>query len=75
LRKGSIAYSVSCYESGVCRRLHHWLAEAIPALTTRGIVLAEYRRSWDSAIGPHSTAGFFKVKQQMPRILDELELQ
>jgi deoxyribodipyrimidine photo-lyase len=47
----------------------------MPVLTTLGIVLAECRRNWDSAIGRHSTAGFFKVKQQMPRILDELELQ
>ena len=75
MRKGSIAYSVTCYESGVCQRLYHWLAEAIPVLTTLGIVLAECRRNWDSAIERHSTAGFFKVKQQMPRILDELELQ
>ncbi|MFN3642918.1 MAG: FAD-binding domain-containing protein [Gemmobacter sp.] len=49
--------------------LQDWLAEAAPALAARGIVLAEWRRDWDSAIWPHATAGFFKVKQQIPRIL------
>lgn len=50
--------------------LHDWLTQAAPALATRGIVLAEWRRDWDSAIWPHATAGFFKVKQQIPAILD-----
>jgi deoxyribodipyrimidine photo-lyase len=54
--------------------LHDWLAEAAPALATRGIVLAEWQRDWDTAIWPHATAGFFKVKQQIPRILQQMEL-
>ncbi len=49
-----------------------WLVEAQPALAARGIALCEWRRDWDSAIWPHATAGFFKVKQQMPRLLAEL---
>ncbi|MBD3765532.1 MAG: deoxyribodipyrimidine photolyase [Rhodobacterales bacterium] len=52
--------------------LADWLAEAGPALTARGIVLAEWRRDWDAAIWPHATAGFFKVRQQIPRLLDDL---
>ena len=54
--------------------LYDWMTEAGPALAARGIVLAEWRRDWDSAIWPHATAGFFKVKQQIPRILQNLEL-
>ena len=52
--------------------LHDWLAEAAPAMAARGITLAEWRRDWDAAIWPHATAGFFKVKQQIPRILDQM---
>jgi len=49
-----------------------WLREAAPALAEKGITLGEWRRDWDSAIWPHATAGFHKVKQQIPRILDEV---
>ncbi len=52
--------------------LHDWLAEAAPHLATHGITVAEWRRDWDSAIWPHATAGFFKVKQQIPRILEQM---
>jgi len=57
-----------------CGPLYDWLADAVPSLAARGIVLAEWRRDWDSAIWPHATGGFFKVKQQIPRILQHLEL-
>ena len=49
--------------------LRDWLEAATPALSARGITLTEWRRDWDSAIWPHARAGFFKVKQQIPRIL------
>ena len=51
--------------------LHDWLTEATPLLAARGISLCEWRRDWDAAIWPHATAGFFKVKQQIPRILEQ----
>jgi hypothetical protein len=54
--------------------LHDWLTEAAPELAAHGIVLAEWRRDWDSAIWPLASAGFFKVKQQIPRILQQMEL-
>ena len=54
--------------------LRDWLRAAGPALADTGIVLAEWRRDWDSAIWPHATAGFFKVKKQIPRILHETGL-
>ena len=52
--------------------LHDWRTQSEPYLATRGITLAEWRREWDSAIWPHATAGFFKVKQQIPQILEQM---
>lgn len=52
-----------------------WIGEARADLDESGIVLAEQRRDWDSAIWPHATAGFFKVKKQIPRILRDLGLE
>jgi deoxyribodipyrimidine photo-lyase len=49
-----------------------WLRAAAPALADKGIVLAELARNWDELIWPHATAGFFKVKQQIPRILEQV---
>lgn len=51
--------------------LYDWLQEAAPYLAAKGIILAEWQRGWDRAIWPHATAGFFKVKQQIPCILDQ----
>ena len=52
--------------------LFDWVQDAKPFLGARGITLTEWRRDWDSAIWPHATAGFFKVKQTIPRILDQM---
>ena len=52
--------------------LFDWVQDAKPLLGARGITLTEWRRDWDSAIWPHATAGFFKVKQTIPRILDQM---
>jgi deoxyribodipyrimidine photo-lyase len=49
--------------------LRDWLEAAQPALAQAGITLAEWQRDWDGLIWPHATAGFFKVKKQIPRIL------
>ncbi len=49
-----------------------WLHAAAPSLADKGITLAELRRDWDALIWPHATAGFFKVKQQIPRILERV---
>ena len=53
--------------------LQDWMAEAAPYLAAKDISLTEWRRDWDAAIWPHATAGFFKVKQQIPRILDQMQ--
>jgi deoxyribodipyrimidine photo-lyase len=52
--------------------LRDWLDEAAPSLALAGITLCEWRRDWDAAIWPHATAGFFKVKQNIPRILEQV---
>jgi len=54
--------------------LRDWLDQAAPALDAAGITLCEWRRDWDTAIWPHATAGFFKVKQNIPRILEQVAL-
>lgn len=46
-----------------------WLDEATPALVAKGLIVAEWQRAWDAEIWPYATAGFFKVKQQIPRLL------
>ena len=54
--------------------LRDWLRAAAPALEAAGLQLCEWRRDWDVAIWRHATAGFFKVKQQIPRVLETLEV-
>ena len=49
--------------------LRDWLARAQPELQAAGISLTEWRRDWDAMIWPHATAGFFKVKKQIPKFL------
>ncbi|WP_439570207.1 FAD-binding domain-containing protein [Roseovarius mucosus] len=51
--------------------LFDWLDTARPHLSAQGIALAEWQRAWDRAIWPHATAGFFKVKHAIPRILQD----
>jgi deoxyribodipyrimidine photo-lyase len=51
--------------------LFDWLDTARPHLSAQGIALSEWQRAWDRAIWPHATAGFFKVKQAIPRILQD----
>ena len=46
----------------------------MPALEEAEIGLVEWRRDWDSAIWPHATAGFFKVKKQIPAIMKGIGL-
>jgi len=51
--------------------LHDWLDQAAPSFAKAGITFCEWRRDWDTAIWHHATAGFFKVKQNIPRILEQ----
>ena len=54
--------------------LRDWLVRAKPELDAAGISLAEWRRDWDAMIWPYATAGFFKVKKQIPKFLREIAL-
>ena len=49
-----------------------WLDRARPALAAQGTPLVMVRRDWDDAVWPHATAGFFKVKDRIPRLLKAL---
>ena len=51
-----------------------WLDSILPDLTAADITLAEVQREWDAAVWPHATAGFFKVKKKIPRLIEELSL-
>ncbi|MFC3613309.1 FAD-binding domain-containing protein [Lutimaribacter marinistellae] len=51
-----------------------WTDALRPLLRHRGIALTEWRRDWDALIWPHATAGFFKVKKRIPKILEDIGL-
>ena len=51
-----------------------WLDGIQPDLTAAGITLAEVQRDWDRIVWPHASAGFFKVKKKIPRLIEELGL-
>ena len=52
-----------------CGPLRNFIDAAVPILAKQGITLCEWQRDWDLAIWPHATAGFFKVKKNIPGIL------
>ncbi len=54
--------------------LRAWLDRVEFGLHTHGIALRQWRRDWDAAVWPHAGAGFFKVRQRIPRILQDLGL-
>ncbi|MEM6384920.1 MAG: FAD-binding domain-containing protein [Pseudomonadota bacterium] len=55
--------------------LRDWIRPAEEMFQQENILFVEHRRAWDEAIWPLATAGFFKVKKQIPRILRDLEMQ
>ncbi|MCC6006282.1 MAG: deoxyribodipyrimidine photolyase, partial [Rhodobacteraceae bacterium] len=54
--------------------LRDWLRSAEPALRRAGITLCEWQRPWDRLIWPHAGAGFFRIKAQIPAILQKAGL-
>ncbi|MGA1286699.1 MAG: FAD-binding domain-containing protein [Rubrivivax sp.] len=54
--------------------LRAWLDRAECGLQAHGIALRQWHRDWDAAVWPHAGAGFFKVRQRIPRILQDLGL-
>ena len=54
--------------------LRDWILDAKRDLDDAGINLVEWFRDWDGAIWPYATAGFFKVRKQIPVILRDIGL-
>jgi len=50
------------------------LAKAKTQLADEGIQVIQVLREYDEIIWPHATRGFFKVKKQIPKLLDRLGL-
>ena len=48
--------------------LEPWVAEC----ARQAMPLVQISRDWDRLFWPHATAGFFKLKERIPRILSEL---
>ncbi|MEM6711385.1 MAG: FAD-binding domain-containing protein [Pseudomonadota bacterium] len=44
------------------------------ATSLRGITLTEIQRRWDANAFPYATAGFFKMKKQIPKLLAKADL-
>ena len=49
------------------------LDAACPELQRAGVTLHRLRRAWDAAAWPHARRGFFQLRKQIPRLLDESE--
>jgi deoxyribodipyrimidine photo-lyase len=69
-RKANVAQIVTGYIPA--GPLRDWMKQAHTHLDAAGISLCEWQREWDAMTWPHATAGFFKAKKQIPRILNEL---
>jgi deoxyribodipyrimidine photo-lyase len=50
------------------------LADARTRLEARGVRLLQLRRAYDDAAWPHATRGYFRLKKQIPAILDQLRI-
>jgi deoxyribodipyrimidine photo-lyase len=50
------------------------VTEIAAALQANGLPLREFMPRWDAQFWPHATAGFFKVKDRIPRVLNDLGL-
>jgi deoxyribodipyrimidine photo-lyase len=55
----------------VARQLHPLTA----VLAKEGIALTQIQRDWDRKLWPLATAGFFKLKTKLPKIVEEIQRQ
>lgn len=51
--------------------LRDWLAPRMDEMARGRMPFREVRRSWDSLLWPHATAGYFKVRKRIPDILSQ----
>lgn len=54
---------------------NHWREAITPNLSDAGIKLHEIKRNWDENAWPHATAGFFKLKKQIPKLMSQAGLE
>jgi deoxyribodipyrimidine photo-lyase len=50
--------------------LDDWISEASAA----ALPIFQIQRRWDQLFWPHASVGFFKLKERIPAVLDELQL-
>jgi deoxyribodipyrimidine photo-lyase len=50
------------------------LANASKQLDRYGIALVQLRRPYDNIVWPHTQRGYFKLKEQIPVLLERLEI-
>jgi deoxyribodipyrimidine photo-lyase len=50
--------------------LDHWIGEA----RASGLPILQIQRRWDQLFWPHANAGFFRLKERIPAVLDDLQL-
>jgi deoxyribodipyrimidine photo-lyase len=50
------------------------VTETAAALAADGLPVRQVMHRWDTLFWPHATAGFFKVKDRIPRVLSDLGL-
>lgn len=55
--------------------LEEQLAILQPELQAAGLRFMRWRRAWDAAIWPHASAGYFKVRQRIPSVLEKLQME
>ncbi|MEL7273125.1 MAG: FAD-binding domain-containing protein [Pseudomonadota bacterium] len=51
------------------------LRPVLNGLQDGGVAIHPVTRPWDRTIWPHATAGFFKVKKKLPKLLGQLQLR
>ncbi|MDM7459360.1 MAG: FAD-binding domain-containing protein [Paracoccus sp. (in: a-proteobacteria)] len=51
-----------------------WMIGAQPDLREAGIELRHWTRPWDRIFWPRATGGFFKIRKDIPRLLDRLDI-
>ena len=54
--------------------VREFLDAARAPLRAEGITLAMVRRPYDDIVWPHATAGFFKLKEKIPRLIERLRV-
>lgn len=68
---GEDCFSIMTPPVGPIRNL---IDQALSELTSEQVPLRRLRRPWDEAFWPHATHGFFKLKERIPSVLNQLSI-